>query len=74
MEAEGFTGFHALILRQDGDEITATPRFKAAARARLADAGHVIVMTVGDQDSDLEGDPVHVGFAVKVPNYMYIVD
>lgn len=54
--------------------MTATSRFKAAARSRLTDAGHIIVMTVGDQDSDLEGDAAHVGFAVKLPNYMYIID
>ena len=45
--------------------------FKAEQRRMLVARGYTIVGSVGDQDSDLRG-PL-VGFAVKIPNYLYIL-
>ncbi len=43
--------------------------FKNDARRALAAQGLRVVLSLSDQAVDLSGE--HVGFAVKLPNYMY---
>jgi acid phosphatase len=67
----GFSGFEALILKEDGST-EPTSGFKARERARLAAAGWTIVACVGDQESDLTGE--HTGRTFKVPNPAYFIE
>jgi predicted secreted acid phosphatase len=46
--------------------------FKNYERSVLADKGYEIVINVGDQWSDFEGE--NNGLKVKLPNYLYLID
>ena len=43
--------------------------FKSGERKKLKDAGYTIVVNIGDQDSDLAGEPSLRSF--KLPNPFY---
>ncbi len=72
LKREGFTTFEKLIVRQKHEvEITAK-QYKSGNRKRLIEEGYRIVGNLGDQESDLSGG--YSGYAVKLPNYKYLVE
>jgi len=68
---EGFVKFDTLITRKKGGNSSTALEFKSAVRRQIADAGKVVVMNIGDQQSDLEGG--NSGIKVKLPNCLYVI-
>lgn len=70
--AQGYSKFDTLIVRNnEANEIPAT-EWKSFEREKLVQKGYKIIASVGDQDSDFEGD--NIGIKIKLPNYLYIVE
>jgi predicted secreted acid phosphatase len=72
LEAAGFHGWTGLALRNGAENGMATIAYKSEERKKIADKGYRIVMSVGDQWSDLLGDPQAV-VSVKLPNPFYFL-
>lgn len=72
LAAAGIEGWTELILRNDAErEMTAT-EYKTGRREQIEAQGYTIVLSVGDQTSDLEGG--HVEHTVLMPNPFYHID
>jgi hypothetical protein len=72
LEAAGFHGWTGLILRNGPENGMPTIDYKSAERRKIADKGYHIVLSVGDQWSDLLGDP-QAEVSVKLPNPFYFL-
>lgn len=72
LHAAGFDGWQELILRKPGQESPTALEFKSARRREIAAKGYRIVLNVGDQWSDLRGDP-EAEFSVKYPDPYYFL-
>ncbi|WP_433963969.1 HAD family acid phosphatase [Tunturiibacter gelidiferens] len=70
LEAAGYLGWKGLALREGAEKTMATVAYKSEERKKIVDAGYRIVMSVGDQWSDLNGDP-RAEISVKLPNPFY---
>uniref|UniRef100_A0A832G8F6 Acid phosphatase n=1 Tax=Ignavibacterium album TaxID=591197 RepID=A0A832G8F6_9BACT len=66
---QGYTSFDTLIVRNESERKIGAGQFKSSKRKELTDKGYDIVICIGDQWSDLEGD--NTGIKVKIPNYLY---
>lgn len=71
LAAAGYSKFDTLIVREPAYYGLTALKYKSDKRAVLVKTGYVIVGTVGDQWSDLDG-PDH-GIQVKIPNYQYYI-
>ncbi len=72
LELAGYAGWKALLLRNGSENGIPTIEYKAGERQRIADQGYRIVLSVGDQWSDLLGMP-QAEFSVKLPNPFYFI-
>ncbi|AEU35752.1 HAD family acid phosphatase [Granulicella mallensis] len=72
LEAAGYRGWAGLVLRNGGENTVSTIEYKSEERHRIADKGYRIVMSVGDQWSDLLGEP-KAEVSVKLPNPFYFL-
>jgi hypothetical protein len=72
LKVAGFDGFAGLMLRNGGENLMSTIEYKSGERQRVVDQGYRIVMSVGDQWSDLEGEP-QAAVSVKLPNPFYFI-
>jgi predicted secreted acid phosphatase len=71
--AEGFDHWQELYLRPaDHPKSQTTIEFKSSERAKIVAQGYKIVLNVGDQLSDLEGEP-QAEHSVKLPNPFYLI-
>ncbi len=70
LEAAGYKGWKGLSLRVGPQKTMATVAYKGEERKKIVDAGYRIVMSMGDQWSDLNGDP-KAEVSVKLPNPFY---
>jgi putative acid phosphatase of HAD superfamily subfamily IIIB len=70
LESAGYQGWTLLVMRQ-ADSPKPAGEFKSAERKKLRAQGYLIVENVGDQASDLAGDPALRSF--KLPNPFYLV-
>jgi acid phosphatase len=70
LEAAGYKGWKGLALREGAQKTMATVAYKSEERKKIVDAGYRIVMSVGDQWSDLNGEP-KAEISVKLPNPFY---
>jgi acid phosphatase len=70
LEAAGFKGWKGLALRKGPQKKMSTVEYKSEERKKIVDAGYRIVMSMGDQWSDLNGDP-KAEVSVKLPNPFY---
>jgi acid phosphatase len=70
LEAAGYKGWKGLALREGAEKTMATVEYKSEERKKIVDAGYRIVMSVGDQWSDLNGEP-RAEISVKLPNPFY---
>jgi acid phosphatase len=68
----GFADWEKLILRAPEQKNLNAEDYKSAERAKLVAAGWVLVLSVGDQWSDLRGAP-EAEFSVKYPNPYYFL-
>ncbi|MEU5848249.1 HAD family acid phosphatase [Saccharopolyspora shandongensis] len=69
LREEGFPVPVALYLRPTDDHEPSVVPYKSGARADIERQGYRIVLSVGDQESDLAGG--HAERGVKLPNPMY---
>ncbi len=67
----GFRGWSGLILRNNEELTMDTTYYKSSERAKIA-ADHRIILSVGDQWSDLNGKP-EAETSVKLPNPFYFL-
>jgi predicted secreted acid phosphatase len=72
LEAAGFHGWTGLELRNGMENGMATIAYQSEERQRVLGKGYSIVLSVGDQWSDLLGDP-QAGVSVKLPNPFYFL-
>lgn len=72
LKEQGITQFVDVITRSPKTSKMSAVVFKNYERSVLADKGYDIVLTIGDQRSDLEGE--NTGLKVKLPNYLYLID
>jgi acid phosphatase len=72
LEAAGYKGWKGLSLREGPQKTMATVEYKSQERKKIVDAGYRIVMSVGDQWSDLDGEP-KAEVSVKLPNPFYYI-
>ena len=56
LEAAGYKGWKGLSLREGPQKTMGTVAYKSEERKKIVDAGYRIVMSVGDQWSDLDGE------------------
>ncbi len=66
---QGYTSFDTLIVRTESERKIGAGQFKSSKRKELTDKGYEIVICIGDQWTDFEGD--NTGIKVKIPNYLY---
>ena len=72
LEAAGYKGAKGLSLRVGAQKTMSTVEYKSEERRKILDAGYRIVMSVGDQWSDLNGEP-KAEISVKLPNPFYYI-
>ena len=70
LEGAGYKGWKGLSLRVGPQKTMATVAYKSEERKKIVAAGYRIVMSVGDQWSDLDGEP-KAEISVKLPNPFY---
>ena len=70
LAAAGYKGWKGLALRTGPQKTMATIDYKSEERQKIVADGYRIVMSVGDQWSDLEGEP-RAEISVKLPNPFY---
>jgi acid phosphatase len=72
LHAAGYNNWTGLTLRRPDQNKEATIAYKSAARAAIVQQGYHIVLSVGDQMSDLRGTP-QADVSVKLPNPYYYI-
>lgn len=72
LEAAGFHGWTGLALRNGSENMMSTIDYKSEERHRITDKGYKIAVSVGDQWSDLLGEP-QAAVSVKLPNPFYFL-
>jgi acid phosphatase len=69
----GYQGWTDLFMRGADELSIKAVDFKSAKRKIIANRGYKIILNIGDQVSDLSGEP-QAEVSVKLPNPMYLVD
>ena len=72
LKAAGFDGWNGLALRNGAENRMGTVEYKSTERKKIVDQQYRIVMSVGDQWSDLMGEP-KADVSVKLPNPFYFL-
>ncbi len=72
LEAAGYRGWTGLLLRNGPENALSTIEYKSRERGLLVEKGYRIVLSVGDQWSDLLGKP-QADFSIKLPNPFYFI-
>jgi predicted secreted acid phosphatase len=70
LQAAGFE-WDQLLLRSEAEDGLTAAEFKSGRRAKLEAEGYAVALTVGDQQSDLDGG--HSEHSVLIPNPFYHV-
>lgn len=69
---QGYRDFDTIIVRSERERKIGAAEFKSQKRKELTEKGYEIIICVGDQWTDFEGD--YTGLIVKLPNYLYEID
>jgi acid phosphatase len=72
LESQGFRDWQGLMLRPESTRGETVDAYKASMRAQVAAQGYKIVLNVGDQWSDLKGNP-EAEYSVKYPDPFYFL-
>lgn len=72
LRRDGYTQWAGLIMRSPAQAKLPAQVYKAAARKKIQECGYRIVVNVGDQRSDLDGQPA-AEFSVKLPDPFYYI-
>lgn len=71
LRSQGFT-WQQLTLRPESTRSESVIAYKSGARSQIVAQGYKIILNVGDQWSDLKGQP-EAEFSVKYPNPFYLI-
>ena len=71
LREQGYAWDGVILLPANLGPMTSAADFKAPARRRLVEQGYAILLTIGDQESDLAGGFAERGF--KLPNPVYFL-
>jgi len=71
LRAEGMGTYLRLVLAQSAEKGVPTVERKRRARAALENEGYVVIASIGDQWSDLQGG--HAERVFKIPNPFYLI-
>jgi predicted secreted acid phosphatase len=69
---QGMTEWKALVLRSKEERGETAVIYKSSERRKIVAQGYAIVMSIGDQWSDLDGEP-RAEVSVKLPNPFYFI-
>lgn len=72
LHAQNFDNWQQLILRQPDQSSLTALAYKSAERAKIQSQGYKIILNVGDQWSDLKGNP-EAEYSVKYPDSFYFL-
>jgi acid phosphatase len=72
LKAQGFDGWQQLILRSAHQSAETAEEYKSTERVKIVAAGYKIILSLGDQWSDLKGKP-EAEYSVKYPNPYYLI-
>jgi acid phosphatase len=72
LEAAGFHGWKGLFLRDNKEVSFSTIAYKSGRRKQIVAEGYRLILSVGDQWSDLNGEP-KAEVSVKLPNPFYFL-
>ena len=72
LKAQGYTNWQKVILRPVSAAKETTTEYKSSMRARIVGEGYKLVLNVGDQWSDLKGNP-EAEYSVKYPDPYYLI-
>jgi acid phosphatase len=72
LKSAGYDRWAGLALRGPHPKEQSTTEYKSGERKKIVDAGYQIILNVGDQLSDLNGNP-HAERSVKLPNPFYYI-
>jgi len=72
LRAQGFDNWNLLVMLPADHGSQTTGAFKAVARRQIAAAGYTLALNVGDQWSDLKGEP-EAEYSVKYPDPFYFI-
>jgi len=72
LHTQGFDGWQGLAMRPADHGKQTTIEFKSGERSKIAALGYTLVLNVGDQWSDLEGNP-QAELSVKYPDPFYFI-
>lgn len=68
----GYKDWDGLTLRTPADAAKKASEYKPAARKEIVEQGYRLVLNIGDQQSDLAGDP-QAEMSLKLPNPFYFI-
>jgi acid phosphatase len=69
---QGMMEWKALVLRSKEEQNETAVVYKSSERRKIIEQGYTIIMSVGDQWSDLDGEP-RAEVSVKLPNPFYFI-
>lgn len=72
LETAGFRGYAGLRLRNGNEKQMPTIAYKSQERRLIVADGYRIILSIGDQWSDLLGDP-QADVSIKLPNPFYFI-
>ncbi len=70
LEKVGYRNWKNLSMKQPGVTYASTSAYKAAERKKITEQGYTLILNMGDQWSDLQGEPM-ARYNVKLPNPFY---
>jgi predicted secreted acid phosphatase len=69
---QGMSEWKALVLRSKEEQDETAVIYKSSERRKIVEQGYTIIMSIGDQWSDLDGEP-RAETSVKLPNPFYFI-
>jgi acid phosphatase len=69
---QGMSEWKALVLRSKEEQDETAVIYKSSERRKIVERGYTIIMSIGDQWSDLDGEP-RAETSVKLPNPFYFI-
>jgi acid phosphatase len=72
LKAQGISKWTKLVLRTDQEAHETALVYKSGERRKIVMEGYTLVMSIGDQWSDLRGEP-QAEISVKLPNPFYFI-
>ena len=72
LSRQGFANWQKLMMRPESAASQATVPYKSSMRAQIVGEGYKVILSVGDQWSDLKGTP-QAEYSVKYPDPFYLI-